>query len=189
MMRLMGSLAVARRELAFLRGSVAEQLLWVWSPLLAVGLILWLFSGGVPAGLPISVVDQDQSASSRELIRRLSASRALLVRAQAVSMKEAWPQIRSANVYAMLHIPAGWEVERLRGSQKPVVLYNNLQAYLVAGLVSSAVREAVASRPSCAKPGLAAGWMPHGCARRLSGLTCGRSSIHRYRMSCIWVAC
>lgn len=145
MMLLTGSLAAARRELAFLRGSVADQLLWVWSPLLAVGLILWLFSGGVPAGLPISVVDQDQSVSSRELIRRLSASRSLLVRSQATSMEEAWPQIRSASTYAMLHIPAGWEVERLRGSQKPVVLYNNLQFYLVAGLVSSAVREAVAS--------------------------------------------
>jgi ABC-2 type transport system permease protein len=137
--------AAARREFAFLRGSVVDQLLWIWSPLVAVGLILWLFSGGIPAGLPISVVDQDQSASSRELIRRLSASRSVRVALQAASMEEAWPQIRSAGVYAVVQVPSGWEVERLRGGQKPVVLYNNLQFYLVAGLVSSAVRDTVAS--------------------------------------------
>lgn len=140
-----GLLAAARREFLFLRDSPLDQLLWVWSPLLAVCLILWLFSAGVPAGLRIGVVDQDHSASSRELIRRLNATRSLNVSLQATSLEDVWSPVRSAQVYAVVQIPAGWELERLRGSQKPVVLYNNTQFYLIAGLVSAGVREAVTS--------------------------------------------
>lgn len=137
--------AAACREFTFLRNSAIDQLLWVWSPLLALGVILWLFSAGVPAGLQIGVVDQDHSASSRELVRRFTASRSLSVGLQATSLEVAWPKVRSGSVYAIVQIPAGWEVERLRGGQKPVVLYNNTQFYLIAGLVSSSVREALAS--------------------------------------------
>lgn len=144
-MRAPGLLAVVRRELSFLRKSVAEQFLWLWSPLLALGTILWLFSSGVPSALPIVVVDQDHSASSRELVRRIGAVRSLNVAVRATSLEEAWPFVRRGEAYGVVQVPAGWALERLRGGQKPVVLYNNTQYYLIAGLLSSGVREAVSS--------------------------------------------
>ncbi|WP_018607492.1 ABC transporter permease [Uliginosibacterium gangwonense] len=137
--------AVVGRELAFLWASPVEQALWIWSPLMAVALILWLFSAGLPEGLPISVLDQDHSASSRELIRRLGATRSLRVGVLAESLPEALGQARSREAYAIVQIPQGWEAERLRGGQKPVVLYNNAQYYLPAGLITAAVRDSVAS--------------------------------------------
>lgn len=136
---------VVQRELCFLFGSAVEQALWIWSPLCAVALILWLFSHALPEGLGVCVVDQDHSPESRELIRRLEATRSVHVREQADSLSAALALVRSREVYAIIEIPAQWQQERLRGEQVPVVLYNNAQYYLPAGLITAAVRDAVAS--------------------------------------------
>lgn len=45
-----------------------------WVPVLAVALIWWMFSAGLPNQLPIAVLDLDHSSLSRQLIRMLQAS-------------------------------------------------------------------------------------------------------------------
>ena len=137
--------SAAAREWALLRGSVVEQLLWLWSPLATVLILFGIFSAGLPEKLPITVLDQDHSYSSRELIRRLDATRTLSVVTPAGDLAKALSSVRSGQAYAAIQIPAGWEVERLRGGQKPMVLYNNTQYYLAAGLISTAARDAVSS--------------------------------------------
>jgi len=137
--------AAAKREFAFLWASPVEQIMWVWAPLLGASLILWLFSAGLPEGLGICVLDQDHSVTSRELVRRFDTTRSLRVTTHANDLTEALAQTRSGSVYAVVQIPAGWELERLRGGQKPVILYNNTQYYLAAGLISAAVRDTVSS--------------------------------------------
>ena len=53
--------------------------------------------------------------------------------------------VRSGAVYGVVHIPANWERDGLRHTPQPVVLYDNAQFSLVAGIVGGDVRAAVSS--------------------------------------------
>lgn len=140
-----GLRATLARELGFLARHPWEQALLVWFPAATLALILWLFSAGSPVGLPIAVVDEDHGSASRELIRRMAATRSLAIAGQPASLDAAWPLVRANRVYGVVHIPPNWERDGLRGAPQPVVLYDNAQFYLVAGIIGGDVRAAVAS--------------------------------------------
>ena len=55
----------ALRECARLRADPWDLALATWVPLLALALLAWMFSAGVPRELPVAVVDHDNSAASR----------------------------------------------------------------------------------------------------------------------------
>ena len=133
------------RELAHLRQQPWDAALLVWFPAATLALLLWLFSAGVTAGLPIAVVDEDHSSSSRELTLRMAAMRGLAIAAQPASLEAAQPLVRSGGVYGVVHIPANWERDRLRHAAQPVVLYDNAQFSLAAGAIGGDVRAVVSS--------------------------------------------
>jgi len=107
--------------------------------------LLWIFSNSVPVALPIAFVDEDHSSDSRGLAMRLAAMRSVQVAARPASLEAAWPLVRSAEVYAVVHVPPGWQRERLRGSPQPVLVYENLQFNLAIGLLSKDIGAAVRS--------------------------------------------
>lgn len=125
-------LASAEREVRFLLGSPWDLALATWIPCALLVLVAWLFSAGVPRGLPIAVVDLDHSATSRELARRLQASPGLEVAARPVSLEAAFSDARALRVYAVVHVPAGSEREVLRGGSATVFSWFNA-SYQVAG--------------------------------------------------------
>jgi len=140
-----GLRAVASREILHLRRNPWDLALLLWFPAATLALMLWLFSAGVPTSLPIAVVDEDHSVASRDLARRMSAMRGLAITARPASLEAALPLVRSGGVYGVVHIPANWERDRLRNVPQPVVLYDNAQFSLVAGLMGNDVRAAVTS--------------------------------------------
>ncbi|MFN7573101.1 MAG: ABC transporter permease [Betaproteobacteria bacterium] len=140
-----GFRAVVARELRHLGRAPWDQALLLWLPAATLLLLLWVFTAGVPVGLPVAVVDQDNSAASRDLVRRIAATRGVAVALRPTSLEAAQPAVRSGAVYAVVHIPADWERDRLRGAPSPVALYGNAQFFLVAGIVGGDVRAAVSS--------------------------------------------
>jgi ABC-2 type transport system permease protein len=140
-----GLRAVTARELRYLGQQPWDLALLLWFPVGTLVLLLWMFSSGIPTGLPIAVVDQDHSSGSRELIRRMGSMRGLAVTAQPPSLEAARSAVRSGAVYGIVHIPAHWERDRLRNTPQPVVLYDNAQFSLVAGIIGGDVRAAVTS--------------------------------------------
>ena len=140
-----GLRAVIARELRYLGRQPWDLALLAWFPAASLALLLWMFSAGVPTGLPIAVVDQDHSTGSRELIRRMASMRGLAVTVQPSSLEAARSAVRSGAVYGIVHIPAHWERDRLRNAPQPVVLYDNAQFSLVAGIIGGDVRAAVTS--------------------------------------------
>ena len=50
------------RELQYLRREPWDLALLLWFPAATLALLLWMFSTGIPTGLPIAVVDEDHSA-------------------------------------------------------------------------------------------------------------------------------
>ena len=140
-----GLRAVVSREFRYLGRQPWDLALLLWFPAATLALLLWLFSNGVPTGLPIAVVDEDHGSASRDLIRRMASMRGLAITAQPESLEAAQPLVRSGSVYGVVHIPSNWERDRLRGVGQPVVLYENAQFSLVAGIIGGDVRAAVSS--------------------------------------------
>jgi len=140
-----GLRAVVSRELGYLGRQPWDLAMLLWFPAATLALLLWLFSNGAPTGLPIAVVDEDHSTASRELIRRMASMRGLAITSQPPSLEATQTLVRSGEVYGVVHIPANWERDRLRNVSQPVVLYDNAQFSLVAGVIGGDVRTAVTS--------------------------------------------
>jgi ABC-2 type transport system permease protein len=140
-----GLRAVVSRELRYLGRQPWDLAMLLWFPAATLAMLLWLFSNGVPSGLPIAVVDEDHGSASRELVRRMASMRGLAITAQPSSLEAAQPLVRSGSVYGIVHIPANWERDRLRNAGQPIVLYDNAQFSLVAGIIGGDVRAAVTS--------------------------------------------
>src|SRR5690606_18151221 len=115
----------ALRECARLRADPWDLALATWVPLLALALLAWMFSAGVPRELPVAVVDHDNSAVSRELVRRLDAVPALRVAARPADLTQAWSEVRALRAFAVVHVPAGAERQILRGGSAVVFAYYN----------------------------------------------------------------
>ena len=62
---------------------------------------------GVPTDMPVGVVDLDQTATSRAMIRRLDAFQSSQVVAQYQNMNEAREAIQRNEIYAVLYITKG----------------------------------------------------------------------------------
>lgn len=101
-------------------------------PLLSSGLLLYMMGEGLPKEMPVAVVDEDQSSTSRALIRSLDAFQSSQVTLRASSMPEALSAMRRGEVYGIYHIPAGLQAEAGSARQPKLHYYTN-SAYLMAG--------------------------------------------------------
>ena len=88
----------ARREARRLRRSPWDLAMITWVPLLAVALLWWIFSAGVPHGLPIGVQDEDHSTLSRQLTRMLDATPGLHVARPISGRLETQAALRSTDI-------------------------------------------------------------------------------------------
>ncbi|NUU68513.1 ABC transporter permease [Enterobacteriaceae bacterium BIT-l23] len=129
------SLAFRREIRAAFRKPVFHWLGWIF-PLLLFGLIGSNFSEGTLLDLPVSVVDNDHSNLSRQLIRKLDAGSHARITQHAGGLEEAQSRLRNALDYGMVYIPPDFESDALAGRQPQVVFYYNALFY-GAGLYST----------------------------------------------------
>ena len=117
----------ARREARRLGQSPWDLAMVTWVPLLAVVLVVWMFSSAIPRNLPVGVVDEDHSGLSRQLVRMLDASPGIQVVDEFDSESSAQNALRSVRVYAMVNIPRDFERDIKRGVKTEVTLRHNAQ--------------------------------------------------------------
>jgi ABC-2 type transport system permease protein len=118
--------ASARRELDFLRRAGGWTVATVsWLPCALLVMLAIVFNAGTMRDVPIAVVDDDRSAESRELIRRLDASQGVYVAARPVDLDEAWSAVRRVDVYAVVHVPRDFARAVQRGEPATVFAYYN----------------------------------------------------------------
>ncbi|MGC4029411.1 MAG: ABC transporter permease [Steroidobacteraceae bacterium] len=110
------------RECVRLRRDRWDLALVTWIPLLGLALFAWMFSGAVPRGLPVVLVDADGGATGRELARLLDAAPGLRP-TRRVDLLQAWSQVRAGGAFAVVYLPAGSEREILRGGSATVFVY------------------------------------------------------------------
>ncbi len=101
-------------------------------PLLSMAFFLSLMHDGLPADLPIAVVDRDNTVMSRNLIRQLDAFEQTEVWLNTLSFTEARLEMQKGNVYGIFYIPEGFTVDASSSKQPQLSFYTN-SAFLIAG--------------------------------------------------------
>ncbi|PIF73276.1 ABC-2 type transport system permease protein [Variovorax sp. 54] len=139
------STASARREFALLRTRPWDLAMISWVPLLAVFLIWWIFSAGLPERLPTGVLDQDHSALSRQLVRFLDATPGLRVAQQYADEAEMQRALTSGAVDAAVQVPRELSRDVKQGRVGQIVLLHNAQLGTHSSLIQRDVRTAVAT--------------------------------------------
>jgi ABC-2 type transport system permease protein len=135
----------ARREACRLWHSPWDLAMVTWVPLLAVALMWWIFSAGLPQRLPIGVVDDDHSSLSRQLVRMLDAAPGMQVAQRYDNAAEAAAGLRSLQVYAVVTIPRDLARTVKEGRAAQVTLLHNAQLGTHSGLLQRDVRTVVAT--------------------------------------------
>lgn len=89
-------------------------------------------NSGLPMKTPIAVVDLDNTATSRNLIRQLDAFPKTNIKYKSLSFTEARHQMERMEVYAVLTIPRNFTKDAMAGNQPKLVYYTN-NAFLISG--------------------------------------------------------
>ncbi len=100
-----------------------------------VGLLIFfmtLMGAGLPTDLPAGVVDEDNTATTRTLLRTLDAMENTDLSHSYASIHEARDAMQRGEIYAFFHIPAGTTEAALAQRQPEIAFYTN-DAYFVAG--------------------------------------------------------
>lgn len=127
-----GMWAIVSRE--FRRILTSKICIWgmIVAPLLSAGLMLYMMHSGLPTKIPIAVVDQDNTTTSRSLIRQLDAFPKSDIKFKSLSFKEAQEKMKRAEVYGILTIPKDFSRDAVSGAQPKLVFYTN-NAFLISG--------------------------------------------------------
>ncbi len=137
--------ASLRREAVWLRSKPWDLAMITWVPLLAVAMLWWTFSAGLPTRLPIGVMDQDHSAMSRQLVRFLDATPGLQLVQSYASTVQATQALRRGEVYGVVSIAPDFAQLLKQGRAAQVSLLHNAQFGLHSSLIQRDVRTAVAT--------------------------------------------
>ncbi len=101
-------------------------------PLMVMFFFTSMMGEGVPTDMPVGVVDNDNTAMSRQLVRRLDAFQTSRVVARYPSVTAARRAMQQGEIYAFLHIPRGTS-EGLLAQRRPAVSYYYNMSYIAAG--------------------------------------------------------
>ena len=124
------------RELDILRRNRIYGFCMLVFPLLLVVFFTTMLSDGIPQDLPIGVVDQDNSATSRGLIRNLDAMQSSRVVYRFANVTEARSAMQEGKVYAYLLIPEGTAAKLLAGRQPEIMYYYTMTCMTAGGMAS-----------------------------------------------------
>ena len=123
---------IVLRELLILRRNHIYRFCMVAFPALVVFFFTSLMDDGLPTGMPVGVVDLDNTSTSRSLVRRLDGFQMSEVVAHYPSVSEARRALQRNEIYGFLYIPKG-TTDDLLASRQPKMSYYYTYTTLVAG--------------------------------------------------------
>jgi len=117
--------------------------LLTWIPLVSFLLIISIFHEGVARKLPISVVDNDKSQLSRQIITQIEANPSLHVKSIQNDIKKAAHSIQKSDIYATVVIPAHFQRDVVQKKQPQITAFINAQYLLIAKMINSALSSTI----------------------------------------------
>ena len=122
--------AVWRKEVRRVVHDQGALIFFILVPLFYPLLYAFIYTGEVVREVPVVVVDDGETAMSREFVRRVDATPDVRVVARTGNMGEAREMLRRAEVYGIIRIPEDFSREVSRGSQAHVSLYCDMSGLL-----------------------------------------------------------
>lgn len=102
------------------------------APVALIVFFITLMSAGLPTDLPAGIVDEDDTSTTRTLVRTLDAMENTDLRYRYGSFSEAREAMQRGEIYAFYHIPKG-TTERALGQRQPKVAFYTNDSYFIAG--------------------------------------------------------
>lgn len=117
------TLRVARRECRILRLNPMYLSCLVVFPVLVTIFFTSLMSEGQPVDMPVGIVDQDNTSTTRAIVRKLDAFQTSRVAAYYNNPNEARNAMQRNEIYAFLYIPRGTTSDLLSMRQPKISFY------------------------------------------------------------------
>ena len=125
-------LRIALRESRRLLQNPMYGFCMVVFPVLVTLFFTSLMSDGQPLDMPVGVVDEDNTSTTRSLVRRLDAFQNSAVVAHYPTVGEARRAIQENQIYGFLYIPAG-TTDKLLSSRQPKISFYYSMASITGG--------------------------------------------------------
>lgn len=125
-------LKIARREL---RRMASKPIYWfcmIAAPLFCFVFFTSLMAEGLPTDMPLGLVDNDNTTTSRSLARNLNAFEMTSIKEQYANVTEAREAVQRGDIYGFYYIPKG-TTRKAQRQELPVVSFYTNYSYLVAG--------------------------------------------------------
>ena len=125
-------LKIARREL---RRMASKPIYWfcmIAAPLFCFVFFTSLIAEGLPTDMPLGLVDNDNTTTSRSLARNLDAFEMTSIKEQYANVTEAREAVQRGDIYGFYYIPKG-TTRKAQRQELPVVSFYTNYSYLVAG--------------------------------------------------------
>lgn len=126
---------IALRECGFLRYNLVYLFCMLVFPILVTVFFTTMMNEGLPHEMPVGVVDQDDTSTSRALIRRLDAFQSSQVVAHYPNINEARKAVQQNKIYAFLYIPKGTTDGLLSARQPKISFYYSLASVSAGSLL------------------------------------------------------
>lgn len=127
-----GFIAVFLREWHLICRRRIFLLAMIVLPIIAMISLLSIMNEGLPKNLPLAVVDMDNTATSRAIIRNLNAMDQTEVVLTTNSFTEARKSMQNGEIYAIIEIPKDFTKD-LMSAKRPIIHSYSNNAFMMAG--------------------------------------------------------
>ncbi len=121
---------VFRREMALVLTDMGVLLFFFVLPLAYPVVYTLIYNPEVVRDMPVAVVDNSRTPSSRRLVQTVDATPAVQVYAQCANMAEARDLFGNNEVFAIMEIPSNYEKQIVGGQQATVTMYYEMSLLL-----------------------------------------------------------
>ena len=120
--RLSRVLKIARREVAAFRHRPLLIFCMLVAPIFGAVFFASMMSEGLPSQLPTGLVDEDDTQTTRSIVRVLSAMKTTRLDHRYHTFSEAREAMQRGDIYAFFYIPEG-TTEKALASRQPTVSF------------------------------------------------------------------
>ena len=126
---------IIKREVRRLASRPIYLLSMVIVPIACALFFVSLLDEGLPTKAPTAVVDKDNSALSRQMIRDLDATQLLAINSRYNSYHDALEAVRRGEIYGFFVVPDDFEKNAIAGNSPTITYYCNM-AYFIPGTLT-----------------------------------------------------
>lgn len=123
---------IAKREYQRMKNNPIYWFSIIFAPLLCVVFFTTMMWQGLPTNLPIGMVDQDNTTTTRKIARNLNAFQQTAIVQNYPDVSSARRAVQRGEIYAFYYIPKG-TTAKANAQKTPTISFYTNYAYLIAG--------------------------------------------------------